>query len=72
MTERDVVATAEAVMALMEADGFADVVDMVAPSLRELVAAESLRDSWQELTTTHGSVVQIGTPSTEPVRITRS
>ena len=55
MTERDVVATAEAVMALMAADGFADVVDMVAPSLRELVSAESLRDSWQELTATHGS-----------------
>ena len=66
MTERDVVATAEAVMALMAADGFADVVDMVPSSLRELVSAESLRDSWQELTATHGSVVQIGTPSTEP------
>ncbi|WP_374159450.1 serine aminopeptidase domain-containing protein [Mycobacterium sp. G7A2] len=66
MTGRDVVATAEAVLALMEADEFGDVVDMVAPSLRELVSAESLRDSWRELSATHGSAVQIGTPSIEP------
>ncbi|GFM16371.1 MULTISPECIES: hypothetical protein [Mycobacteriaceae] len=57
MTGRDVVATAEAVLALMEADEFGDVVDMVAPSLRELVSAEALRDSWRELSATHGSAV---------------
>ena len=65
MTDRDVVATAEAVMALMEAGEFADVVDMVEPALRELVSAESLRDSWRELAATHGPVVEVGTPLTE-------
>lgn len=66
MTEQDAVATAEAVLALMKADEFDEVVDMVAPSLRELVSAESLRGSWHELAATHGPVVGVGTPLTEP------
>ena len=64
--EHDAVATAEAVMRLMEADRFAEIDELRVPALRDQVSADALREPWQELITTYGPVTQVGTPSSEP------
>jgi dienelactone hydrolase len=63
--ERDAVATAKAVMQLMEAGRFADIDELRDPALHELVSAEALRDPWQELITTQGLITLVGTPLSE-------
>lgn len=63
--QQDAVGTAEAVMRLMEADRFAEIDELRVPALRDQVSADALREPWQELITTHRSVTQVGTPSSE-------
>lgn len=63
--QHDAVATAEAVMRLMETDRFAEIDELRVPALRGQVSADALREPWQELISTYGPVTQVGTPSGE-------
>lgn len=63
--QQDAVTTAEAVMRLMEADRYAEIDELRVPALRDQVSADALREPWQELITTYGSVTKVGTPSSE-------
>ena len=59
--QQDAVTTAEAVVRLMEADRFAEIDELRVPALRDQVSADALREPWQELITTYGSITQVGT-----------
>ena len=61
--QHDAVATADAVLRLMEADRFAEIDELRVPALRGQVSEDALRQPWQELITTYGPLIQVGTPS---------
>ena len=63
--QHDAVATAQAVVRLMDADRFTEIDELRVPALRDQVSADALRDPWQELIATYGAVTQVATPSSE-------
>jgi hypothetical protein len=54
------------VVRMAQAGRFTDVRDLFAPSLRPMVAAETLQAAWASEVDPHGGVKTIGTPTGEP------
>jgi hypothetical protein len=66
MTDTGPGPTGLAVLELAQAGRFADIREMFAPSLRDLVSADGLRAAWSAELGRRGPVTSVGVPVTEP------